>query len=215
MAHLPDDADRPCRAGHPDGAHHPDWDRRPDEGVPLVSRRAFVAGMVTLAGVAAGLSGCGQGTAGRPAPSPSRWVAVAVDDLATAEARWVEFTVDGSEGSTADPVQVAGPSARPPTGTFPPARSGAWLVRQQDGSVVAFVPRCTHHACAYDWEREQSRFHCRCHEGYFGIDGRVLGGPPPRPLARYQTRPGAGGSIEIGWYPPAQAALARPGSDRG
>lgn len=187
----------------------------PGEAAPLVSRRAFVAGIVTLVGAAAGLSGCSEGTAGRPAPSPSRWIGVATGELAVGDARWVEFSIDGSDDSAADPVQVAGPSARPPAGTFPPARSGAWLVRQQDGSVVAFVPRCTHHACAYDWERERSRFHCRCHEGYFGSDGRVLGGPPPRPLARYQTRPAGDGSIEIGWYPPSLAAAGRPGPGRG
>jgi len=28
---------------------------------------------------------------------------------------------------------------------------------------------------------------CACHNGRFDLDGRVLSGPPPRPLAAFKT----------------------------
>jgi Rieske Fe-S protein len=60
-----------------------------------------------------------------------------------------------------------------------------WLVRQQDGSVVAFDPHCTHAQCRYHWAPDTARFKCNCHAGEFALSGSVLAGPPPRPLGRF------------------------------
>jgi cytochrome b6-f complex iron-sulfur subunit len=32
------------------------------------------------------------------------------------------------------------------------------------------------------WEEDRQRYHCPCHEGMFDGEGRLLGGPPTRPL---------------------------------
>jgi Rieske Fe-S protein len=63
-----------------------------------------------------------------------------------------------------------------------------WFVRQADGTIDAFDPRCTHALCSYVWEDEDRRFRCYCHEGEFAIDGVVLGGKPTRPLDQFPMR---------------------------
>jgi menaquinol-cytochrome c reductase iron-sulfur subunit len=67
-------------------------------------------------------------------------------------------------------------------------KMAAWVVRRPGGEVVAFGPQCTHLGCAYHWEDGRNEFVCPCHNSTFGIDGKVLSGPAPRPLDRYQTR---------------------------
>lgn len=66
--------------------------------------------------------------------------------------------------------------------------ASAWLVRQETGDIVAFDPRCTHALCVYRWSAPDSEFKCACHEGIFSLDGKVVSGPPPRPLDRFPLR---------------------------
>ena len=54
--------------------------------------------------------------------------------------------------------------------------------------MTAFGPQCTHLGCAYHWEDAKSEFLCPCHTSLFSVEGKVLGGPAPRPLDRYETR---------------------------
>ena len=67
-------------------------------------------------------------------------------------------------------------------------KAAAWVVRAPDGRVTAFGPHCTHLGCAYHWDDAQSEFVCPCHNSLFGLDGRVISGPAPRPLDRYETK---------------------------
>ena len=53
------------------------------------------------------------------------------------------------------------------------------------GEVRAFSAICTHLGCVVHWEKEMDHFYCPCHKGMFDKEGRVVGGPPPRPLQRY------------------------------
>ena len=73
----------------------------------------------------------------------------------------------------------------------------AWLVKSSDGKVTAFGPQCTHLGCAYHWDERGSRFVCPCHNSFFSVDGKVITGPAPRPLDRYQVRVD-GGKLLIG-----------------
>jgi Rieske Fe-S protein len=171
----------------------------------LISRRRFVVGSVTFAGAGALLAaGCGStgsgGSAGDASPTPSAWIPVSISGLAAGEPRWVEFDVAGA--TTGAAVSPIAPSAdATPADALPKTRGGAWLVKGSDGTLVAFAPNCAHQLCLYDWEAAEARFHCRCHPGFFGLDGKVLGGPPPRPLWRYDTRPGSSAdTLEIGWH---------------
>jgi menaquinol-cytochrome c reductase iron-sulfur subunit len=67
-------------------------------------------------------------------------------------------------------------------------KSTAWVVKQADNSVVAFGPQCTHLGCAYHWEEGKNEFLCPCHSSLFALDGKVLSGPAPRPLDRYDVK---------------------------
>ena len=66
-------------------------------------------------------------------------------------------------------------------------RRTAWVVRSRDG-VRVFDPRCTHLGCAYHWHAQSNQFLCPCHDGVYDIEGRVVSGPPPRPLDTYPVR---------------------------
>ena len=67
-------------------------------------------------------------------------------------------------------------------------KSTAWVVKLSDSEVVAYSPGCTHLGCAYHWEPTKNEFICPCHTTSFSIEGKVLGGPAPRPLDRYPVK---------------------------
>jgi Rieske Fe-S protein len=132
------------------------------------SLRVLAAGAVVASG---GLSvlvgGCG------PAPTP-RWVSVDADPATfpVGEPYDLRFTATTTEG------------------TFDLA---AWVVRQEDDSLVVFSPTCTHQPCTYIWLDDERLFECTCHAGQFNLEGEVLSGPPPRPLDRVPVRAGPDG----------------------
>jgi Rieske Fe-S protein len=67
--------------------------------------------------------------------------------------------------------------------TYPGPNDPCLLLRRADGTLAAFSQKCTHLSCAVYYAAERDRLECPCHEGYFSPeDGRVLQGPPPRPL---------------------------------
>jgi menaquinol-cytochrome c reductase iron-sulfur subunit len=76
-------------------------------------------------------------------------------------------------------------------------KTTAWVVRQGQSNVIAYGPQCTHLGCAYHWEEQSHTFLCPCHNSEFSLDGKVLSGPAPRPLDRYQVMVEAG-RIKIG-----------------
>ena len=67
-------------------------------------------------------------------------------------------------------------------------KSTAWVVKLTRGQVVAFGPQCTHLGCAYHWDDSKTEFICPCHSSVFSIDGKVVSGPAPRPLDRYEVK---------------------------
>jgi menaquinol-cytochrome c reductase iron-sulfur subunit len=67
-------------------------------------------------------------------------------------------------------------------------KTTAWIVKSPGNAVVAFAPQCTHLGCAYHWEEKEKYFLCPCHTSTISIDGKVLSGPAPRPLDRYEVK---------------------------
>ena len=67
-------------------------------------------------------------------------------------------------------------------------KSTAWVIKQADSKVIAFTPQCTHLGCAYSYDDKNNEFLCPCHTSTFGLDGKVLTGPAPRALDRYETK---------------------------
>jgi cytochrome b6-f complex iron-sulfur subunit len=58
------------------------------------------------------------------------------------------------------------------------------LTRRDDG-VVGRSLLCTHQGCTVRWDEAANRYKCPCHHGEYDAEGKVLIGPPPRPLAAY------------------------------
>ena len=86
---------------------------------------------------------------------------------------------------------------------------------------------CTHFDCTVGYVPEKNRIFCACHEGYFDVAGRVLSGPPPRPLREFHMRfhqdqlilalekEDLERSVSPGLIPPCRAPPSRPGFARG
>ncbi len=66
-------------------------------------------------------------------------------------------------------------------------RGTVWLLKDK-GTLTAFNPHCTHLGCPYRWDPDKNLFLCPCHNGVYDKNGRVVSGPPPRPLDRYPMK---------------------------
>jgi Rieske Fe-S protein len=67
-------------------------------------------------------------------------------------------------------------------------KMGVFVSRKADGSFEIFHNHCTHVGCPINWNPGAQRFFCPCHGGVFDRDGRVLAGPPPRPLDHHEWK---------------------------
>ena len=68
---------------------------------------------------------------------------------------------------------------------YPTEGDSCILIRLDEQTFVAYSQKCTHLSCAVYYSKESGEIECPCHEGHFAArDGRVLQGPPPRPLPR-------------------------------
>ncbi|HYP05024.1 MAG TPA: ubiquinol-cytochrome c reductase iron-sulfur subunit [Bryobacteraceae bacterium] len=76
-------------------------------------------------------------------------------------------------------------------------KSTAWVIKKDENEIVAFTPQCTHLGCAYSYDEKNREFLCPCHTSTFGLDGKVLTGPAPRALDRYEVKV-AGGKLLLG-----------------
>jgi menaquinol-cytochrome c reductase iron-sulfur subunit len=62
---------------------------------------------------------------------------------------------------------------------------------------IAMSNRCMHLGCPVRYVEASERFICPCHGGIYEFDGKVGGGPPVRPLDRFETRVRAG-RVQVG-----------------
>jgi menaquinol-cytochrome c reductase iron-sulfur subunit len=67
-------------------------------------------------------------------------------------------------------------------------RRGSPDFEESPDEVVAISTRCAHLGCPVRFFEAAGNFICPCHGGVYGFEGEVLGGPPVRPLDRFQTR---------------------------
>jgi len=71
------------------------------------------------------------------------------------------------------------------------------IVVQAQERVCAFSAKCTHEGCTVTYLPGQSVIWCPCHDGRFDLNGRVLSGPPPRPLTQFAVNRQPDGGIVI------------------
>lgn len=141
-----------------------------------LSRRGFLEAVVAVAGAIGGLLIGLPGLAYLLSPGFSR-----------REEDWVDV---GSAGEIprGQPVKIQFTRRRRDGWTVVEAKGSAWVVTANGREFTVFDPHCTHLGCAYRWDGEKRRFLCPCHTAAFGVDGRVISGPPPRGLDRMSVR---------------------------
>jgi cytochrome b6-f complex iron-sulfur subunit len=66
------------------------------------------------------------------------------------------------------------------------AGTPAFVVRTNRG-FRALSAVCTHLGCLVEWNSGDRVFHCPCHAAIFDADGKVVSGPPPRPLREFSV----------------------------
>lgn len=150
------------RGVHPNGRSEPVWRRDfpyTSEGEETVTRREFTRYLVLASGAFAAGNVVVAGWASArdvPQAEPSRIVAL-------------------------DEVPVGGSHLF----RYPGGEDPAILVRTGDTEVVAWSQKCTHLGCVVYYAEEEQLLECPCHEGFFDVrTGRVVAGPPERPLPR-------------------------------
>ena len=65
---------------------------------------------------------------------------------------------------------------------------GAYVIRKDGDDPVVLSDVCTHLSCRVYWDEETNEYVCPCHAAFFGINGAVISGPPPRPLDQYEIK---------------------------
>ena len=63
--------------------------------------------------------------------------------------------------------------------------------------LVALDAKCTHEGCTVQYLAAESSIWCACHNARFDLDGKVVSGPPPRPLPKYTAERQEDGGILI------------------
>jgi Rieske Fe-S protein len=76
-------------------------------------------------------------------------------------------------------------------------RQGSPDLDEAADSYVAISTRCAHLGCPVKFVQAAGNFICPCHGGVYDFRGEVIGGPPVRPLDRFQTRV-SDGQVQIG-----------------
>ena len=72
-------------------------------------------------------------------------------------------------------------------GSVIPFKNGKfYLVRLEDGGMLALSLICTHLGCSVNYSGEKREFICPCHASSFDITGNVLNPPAPRALDTYR-----------------------------
>lgn len=71
------------------------------------------------------------------------------------------------------------------------------VVKNDDGSLSALNPKCTHQQCPVEWEASSSTLTCPCHGSAFATDGSVITGPATESLANYAQVVDEGGTVFV------------------
>jgi len=146
------------------------------KGNSMLERRGFVVGLLSVIGAviggALGLPLAGYTILPALRKRPETWIdAGAVTALPSGEPREFRIYEKVRDGWLKTTVSKS-----------------VWAVKQASGDVVVYSGLCPHLGCGFRWNREKQQFQCPCHTAAFGLDGRVLGGPPPRPLDTLQSK---------------------------
>jgi cytochrome b6-f complex iron-sulfur subunit len=71
------------------------------------------------------------------------------------------------------------------------------VFKKKDEKLGALSAKCTHEGCTVQFLPNDGVIWCACHNGKFAPDGRVISGPPPRPLAALTVEGNLSGTVSI------------------
>lgn len=141
---------------------------------PRDDRRSALAKLVTagLGLVTAGLAGLvGLVAAPRSLAPERRWRrAVSLFDL------------------PADKPVAAVLAERHADGWYETRKQSVVFIDREGQGYRALSAVCQHLGCRVHWDDGKQQFLCPCHGGVYDREGRVVAGPPPRPLDRIPVR---------------------------
>ncbi|MDP9227994.1 MAG: ubiquinol-cytochrome c reductase iron-sulfur subunit [Actinomycetota bacterium] len=158
------------------------------EGESITRRNAFTIAVQALggvAGLAVALPAVGFALAPLFEEEGDHWQAVGAA---------AEFTPDTYKTVVITAVPGIGETGK--TTAF--IRKGSVDLGEDENGYIAITTRCAHLGCPVRFVEAADNFICPCHGGVYDFEGKVIGGPPVRPLDRFQTRVSAGGQVEVG-----------------
>ncbi|MEW5883611.1 MAG: ubiquinol-cytochrome c reductase iron-sulfur subunit [Armatimonadota bacterium] len=154
-----------------------------DDQAPNPERRKFLGGLVGLINAVVVLVVLAPTVGLITAPlrdrnRKGRWVPVMDDDLAMGETREATVELEVKDGYRVTTRQYV-----------------VYIHRNRNG-LLCFDPACTHLGCRIRFQEEKDRYFCPCHGGVFDSEGKVVSGPPPKPLSRHEVK-SEGGKIYV------------------
>jgi Rieske Fe-S protein len=157
------------------------------EGESMTRRNVFIVAGQALGGVATAvvlLPVVGFAVAPILETPEEEWFPVGSPD---------EFPPDTYRGVVITIVSGIGEAGK----TTAYVRQGAEDLGEDPNEYIAVSTRCAHLGCPVRFYEAAGNFICPCHGGVYDFEGKVIGGPPVRPLDRFQTRV-EDGQVEIG-----------------
>ncbi|MBK5111260.1 MAG: ubiquinol-cytochrome c reductase iron-sulfur subunit [Thermoleophilia bacterium] len=144
----------------------------------MTRRKVFTAASLALGGVASMavvLPVVGFAVAPLFERGRERWVAVGrLDDFKPDTYKQVVFTETPGIGEVGKTTAYV--------------RQGSAEFDEDPGEYLAISTRCAHLGCPVRFVQAAKNFICPCHGGVYDFEGKRIGGPPVRPLDRFQTR---------------------------
>lgn len=128
------------------------------------------------------------------------WIALVSISLLEVVSVIIAFLTSGGRKSGAaqkSGMKVLGKIEDIPNGSVTAFRSDRlYLVRMEDGGLMALSLQCTHLGCAVGWNKDSEEFECPCHASSFNRKGEVISPPAPRALDTYPLKI-EGGLIKV------------------
>ncbi len=62
------------------------------------------------------------------------------------------------------------------------------IINIPDQGFVALSKVCTHLGCLVEYDKIKKRLLCPCHAGVYTLEGKVVSGPPPKPLQKFPLK---------------------------
>lgn len=133
--------------------------------------KALATVLSALLASAAGVPLIGAAVAPAVRREESPWIPLGpADGFTVGQPRMITFGMTKTDGYLRTTVQRA-----------------VWVYRPESTRLLVYSARCTHLGCLVNYRADSRTFLSPCHAGIFALDdGRVLDGPPPRPLDRLE-----------------------------